>query len=309
MDNLERIKIIVIAGPTATGKTKLSVSLAKKLNAEIISADSMQIYKHLNIGTAKVTQDEMESIPHHLVDFLEPDILFSVADFVKQAHEKIIEIHKRGKLPIIVGGTGLYISSLINGITFTEEKTDLAIRSSLETELETVGLEVMYQRLLSQDPEYAVKIGMNNQKRVLRALELYQQTGITMTQQIANSKPETLPYDAKLIVLNYSDRKLLYDKINMRIDVMIGNGLLQEVKYVYQNKDKFKTAVQAIGYKELFGYINNEETLENCTNILKQSSRRYAKRQITWFKKITDVNFVLLDKTQDLLNDVLELIK
>ena len=300
----EKTKILVITGPTATGKSSVSIELAKKYNGEIISADSMQIYKYLNIGTAKITNDEMRDIPHHLVDFLEPSCLFSVADFVKMANEKIEQINSNGKLPIIVGGTGLYISSLVNGIEFTEQKTDLSIRNKLEEELNLYGIEYLHKELLKIDNEYANKIDFNNHKRVLRALELYRQTGVTMSQQIENSKPKELPYDANIFILNYKDRQLLYDKINSRIDIMINEGLIEEAKFVYDNKSEFITAAQAIGYKELFPYFEKTDNLENCIEKLKQATRRYAKRQITWFKKIENSNWIMLDNFNE--NNILK---
>lgn len=295
----EKQKIVVICGPTATGKTELAVNMAKRFNGEIISADSMQIYKQLTIGTAKATETEMQGVKHYLVDFLSPCELFSVVDFVSAAEKAIKEISSKGKLPIIAGGTGLYISSLVNGITFTDEKADMTIRKQLEAEADIYGGEEMLRRLAKIDPEYASKQHPANLKRILRALELYKQTGITMSEQLKNSKPEEKPYNELVIGINYENRALLYSRIEKRIDLMLSNGLLEEARLVYDNRQSFITAAQAIGYKEFFDYFENKKTLTECADLLKQSSRRYAKRQVTWFKKIPDIKWVYKDLTED----------
>ncbi len=281
----DKAEVYVICGPTATGKTRLSVEVAKRLNAEIISADSMQIYKELSVGTAKVTQEETQGIKHHLVDFLHPSEVFSVAQYVKLAAECIDDIVKRGKTPLIVGGTGLYIDSLLKGVAFEEKKTDMSVRKKLQDMLGAKGADAMYAMLCEVDPIYAQNVHKNNTVRVLRALELYMQTGKTMTQQIENSLPADSPYNHKIAAVTCTPRQLLYDRINTRIDAMVNDGLLDEAKMVHENKERYITAAQAIGYKEFFGYFEGEQTLEASAESLKQATRNYAKRQLTWFNR------------------------
>ena len=254
----DKADIIVICGPTATGKTALSVALAKLLDGEVVSADSMQIYKGLRVGTAQATPEEMKGVPHHLVGFLPPEERFSVADYVRHAGECIAQITARGRVPIVAGGTGLYISSLVNGIDFTPDKADPAVRARLETELTEQGIGPLYARLQQVDPECAAKLHPNNHGRVLRALELYEQTGETMSCR----------------------------RIDARVDAMLAHGLLEEARLVYANRDAYHTAAQAIGYKEFFPYFEGKEPLEVCTAALKQASRNYAKRQLTWFRRM-----------------------
>ncbi len=282
----DKIKILIICGTTATGKTSLSIKLAKKMNGEIICADSMQIYNGLEIGTAQPTKEEMHEVKHHLVAFLPPNERFSVAQYVKAAKECINEIHSRGKLPIIVGGTGLYIESLIKGIKFTEHEFDEKIRSDLNNRLEKEGIEILYNELFKIDEPYAKTLHLNQHSRIMRALEIHAQTGITMSQHLVNSIPKERPYDDFVVNLAYDDRKELYKNIELRIDNMLDEGLLNEAKLVYENKEEFTTAAQAIGYKEFFSYFENEKTLQECAELLKQSTRRYAKRQTTWFKRM-----------------------
>lgn len=295
----EKIKIAVICGPTATGKTALSTALAKALDGEIISADSMQIYKGLDVGTAKATQKEQQGVPHHLLDFLDPEESFSVADYVKKAGECIESVHRRGKLPMVVGGTGLYISSLVNGISFTEEKTTPGLREKLAEEARREGPQAMWEKLFAIDPSYAAALHPNNEKRVLRALELYIQTGKTMSEQQRESLPQQRPYEAKLIGLGFHSREALYRRIDGRAEKMLGQGLLQEAEYVYQNKPRFLTAAQAIGYKEFFPYFEGKATLAACTEDLKRNSRRYAKRQMTWFGKMQEIYWLWLDEEKN----------
>lgn len=291
-------KIVVICGPTASGKTGLSLVLAQKFNGEIISADSMQVYKRLDIGTAKATKEEQSVAVHHLIDILEPDMPYNVQLFTDMVKDTIEDITSRGKLPVIVGGTGLYIESLINGIKFSEQEDNSDIKKELLKELEENGKEFMYETLKSIDAEYARTVHPNNTVRVLRAIEIYKLTGHNMTYQLKNSKPAEKPYDCLLIGLNYKDRSKLYDKINRRVDIMVDKGLLSEAEYVYKNKDYFKTCVSAIGYKEFFPYFDGVSDLAECIDKLKQASRNYAKRQLTWFNRMKDINWLLIDKEE-----------
>lgn len=294
MQNNEKIKIVAIVGPTACGKTRLSVELAKQLNGEIISADSMQIYKNMNIGTAKPTKIEMDNVPHHLMDFLELNCEFSVAEYVKLAKKCIIEVNSRKKLPIIVGGTGLYVESLINDVNFIEQKFDSELRKSLIKKLNEEGVNSLIEELATFDEESAKNIHPNNVNRIIRAIEHYKITGITMTQQIANSKKIVSPYDAIMIGLTYRNRELLYDKINKRVDKMLEDGLLEEAKQILAS-DYSKTAMNAICYKELIPYFNQECSLSEAVENLKRQTRRYAKRQLTWFKKNNRIQWIFID--------------
>lgn len=291
----DKKKIIVICGPTASGKTGLSLLLAEKFNGEIISADSMQVYRNLDVGTAKATAEEQAVAPHHLVDILDPQQPYNVQQFVEMAANAIDDIVSRGKLPIIVGGTGLYIESLINGIKFSNQPDNSAIKAQLQQELTEYGKEYMYNILREIDPEYAETVHPNNTVRVLRAIEIYRLTGHNMTWQLVNSRPEEKPYDVLLIGLNFTDRAILYDNINRRVDIMMDQGVLAEAEYVYINREIFKTCVSAIGYKEFFPYFRGEGTLAECVDKLKQASRNYAKRQLTWFNRMKDINWLYID--------------
>ena len=295
----ERKKIIVICGPTASGKTGLSLVLAEKFGGEIISADSMQVYKNLDIGTAKATDEEQQTAPHHLVDFLDPSEPYNVEIFTRLAKDKIEEISKRGNVPFIVGGTGLYIESLVNGITFTEQKSDKSIRNKLEQQLTENGNEWLHQQLVEIEPEYAVTVHPNNAVRVMRALEIYYTTGVTMTQQIAASKPKEKPYDVLFLATGFLDRAKLYENIDKRVDIMVNLGVLDEAKYVYENKDIFVNSAAAIGYKEFFPYFENVQSLDECIDNLKKGSRHYAKRQLTWFNRMEDINWLYVDGEED----------
>ncbi|MEG2928649.1 MAG: tRNA (adenosine(37)-N6)-dimethylallyltransferase MiaA [Oscillospiraceae bacterium] len=303
----ERKKIVVICGPTASGKTKLSLLLAKKFNGEIISADSMQVYKGLDIGTAKVSLEEQQEAKHHLVDFLPPSQKYNVEIFTRLAAEKIMEISSEEKLPIIAGGTGLYIESLVNGITFTDQNDTSEIRKELAEALKEKGGQYMYNLLESIDGDYAKNVHPNNTVRVLRALELYKATGKTMTQQLENSHPIKKPYDELLIGISYISRENLYDNINKRVDSMISQGLLKEARYVYDNRNEFKNSAAAIGYKEFFPFFEQLQSLEACTEKLKQSSRNYAKRQLTWFNRMKNINWVYVDGTENYIEKALQL--
>ena len=280
----EKIPLVVIAGPTASGKTGAGVALAKRLGGEVISADSMQIYKELTIGTAKPTPDEMEGIPHHLIDFADPREEFSVADYVPMAQKKIQEVWQRGKLPIIVGGTGLYISSLVDNVHFGESQSDPVLREELKAFAEEQGPQALWERLAQADPKAAEKIHPNNIGRVVRALEVYHTTGMTITRQQELSKLEPSPYRLCMMALSFHDRQKLYDRINQRVSIMLEEGLEEEARRFFQ-EGCGQTSFQAIGYKEMAAYFSGEETLEEACEHIRQESRRYAKRQLTWFKR------------------------
>mgnify|MGYP004496039033 FL=1 len=281
--------MLAVVGPTATGKTALGVALAERFGGEIISADSMQLYKGLTVGTAKVTPEETHGIPHHAVDLLEPDQPFSVADFTALASRLEADLSAREKLPILVGGTGLYVQSFLYGVRFTAEKTPDGLREQLAAELNEKGPAAMYAELQTADPEAAAAIHPNNQVRVLRALEHYRATGKKLSEQKAASLPPEKPYRSLILGLDFPDRAQLYHRIDLRVDRMMEQGLLDEAKLVYDNRGRFKTAAQAIGYKEFFPYFAGESDVGPCVEKLKQASRNYAKRQLTWFRHMEDV--------------------
>ena len=288
--------MIAIGGPTASGKTALSLALAKRFGGEVISADSMQIYRGLDIGTAKASAAEQAEVPHHLLDIKDPEEPFSVAEYVKLADACICSLTGQQRLPLVVGGTGLYISSLLDGIAFAEQKNDPALRRALQNRAEAEGSMALYQELAAIDPEAAAKIHPNNQGRVIRALELYRLTGKTMTQQKAESRPAQAPYEALVFCLGAGERSALYERIDRRVDSMLQNGILPEAELVWKNREKYKTAAQAIGYKEFFAYFEGTASLEECAEKLKQASRNYAKRQLTWFRRMPGVHW--LDMTR-----------
>mgnify|MGYP004472893489 FL=1 len=289
MDASYKHPVVAVVGPTATGKTALGVTLAQHFSGEVISCDSMQIYKGLDVGTAKVTQEETCGIPHHGVDILTPDKTFSVADFTAMAAELEQQISARGNLPILVGGTGLYVQSFLYGVRFAEEKAPAGLREQLIAELAEKGGAAMYEELRSVDPEAAAAIHPNNQVRVLRALEHYRATGKKLSEQKADSLPPERPYRSLILGLDFPDRAGLYRRIDLRVDKMLDAGILQEAEYVWRNRETFRTAAQAIGYKEFFPYFEGAAPLEACTEKLKQASRNYAKRQLTWFRHMDGV--------------------
>ncbi len=289
MDASYKHPVVAVVGPTATGKTALGVTLAQHFSGEVISCDSMQIYKGLDVGTAKVTPEETCGIPHHGVDILTPDKTFSVADFAAMAAELEQQISARGHLPILVGGTGLYVQSFLYGVRFAEEKAPAGLREQLTAELAEKGGAAMYEELRSVDPEAAAAIHPNNQVRVLRALEHYRATGKKLSEQKADSLPPERPYRSLILGLDFPDRAGLYRRIDLRVDKMLDAGILQEAEYVWQNRETFRTAAQAIGYKEFFPYFEGAAPLEVCTEKLKQASRNYAKRQLTWFRHMDGV--------------------
>ena len=281
-------KIIVICGPTASGKTDLSIKLAKKIGGEIISADSMQIYSELDIGTAKATKEEMQGIEHYLISKVNPTTRYSVSQYKKDAEEAIKKVINKDRIPIIVGGTGLYINSLIYGIDYPDMETDLDYRKQLEEKVEKEGLESLYNEACKIDENAIKKISPNDKKRILRVLEIYHQTGKTKTELEIESRKSMPKYDYKVFILNI-ERDILYARINKRVDLMVEKGLKEEVEILYKkyNKD-IPTALQAIGYKEMIEHIEGKYNLEQTIEKIKMESRRYAKRQITWFKKIKD---------------------
>lgn len=295
---MDKIKVVILAGPTASGKTRLGVDLALNNNAEVISADSMQIYKRMSVATAKPTEDEMRGVPHHLIDFLEPTEKYSVARFVEDAGAAIKDISSRGKLPIIVGGTGLYIDSLINGIVFSEQKDNSEVRQKLYEEADAMGNDYMHRRLMEIDPEYANTLHPNNKGRVLRALELNILSGVTMSEQLKESRKSSSPYSPLFLGIDFTDRERLYERINLRVDIMLQSALLEEATAFFKRYNS-ETAAQAIGYKELRGYIDGTETLSDCVERLKRETRRYAKRQLTWFRRNEAMNWLYADSFEN----------
>lgn len=295
MNDNEKIPLLVICGPTASGKTAVGVRLAEIYGGEIVSADSMQIYKGLAVSTAKPTAEEMRGIPHHMMDFLEPDEEFSVADYVRGARKCIEDIRGRGKLPIVVGGTGLYINSLVDNISFDHIESDDSLRKSLEDEAAKMGKDYMYEKLKKLDPEAAGKIHPNNLIRVIRAIEMYMLSGRTGEENRRESRRNESPYKLCMIGLTCFDRQLLYDRINARVDNMLDNGLVEEVRRIYTDH-KPKTAFNAIGYKELLPYFEGACTLSEAAETIKQETRRYAKRQLTWFRR--DVRIIWVDTSK-----------
>lgn len=281
---MKKPTVIVICGPTASGKTALSIELAKKINGEIVSADSMQIYKDMNIGSAKVTPEEADGIKHYLIDCVLPDERYSVANYKKDAKIAIEAILKKGKVPIVVGGTGLYIDALIYEIEYKDIEINENYRKKLEKIKEEEGLETLYKKALEIDPEAMKKISPNDYKRITRILEIYEATGKNKTQQEAESRLNEIPYDYKVFAIDYN-REKLYERINKRVDIMVEKGLIDEVKNLLQKYKEFPTAMQGLGYKEVKQYLDGELSKDEMIEKIKQESRRYAKRQFTWFRK------------------------
>ena len=299
------IPVVIVAGATASGKTALSVELAKRLSGEIVSCDSMQIYKGMDIGTAKPTQAEMQGIPHHMLDFLEPSENFSVADFCNMAREIIADIHNRGKLPILTAGTGLYIASLVNNIEFAEETEKSDVRDELFELAEKSGKDAVYEMLLELDPEYAKIVHPNNLKRVIRAIEFYKTTGMTVTEH--NKMPKTPIYKSVYFCIDW-DREVLYDRINARVDEMLKMGLENEAKTLYEKYGRQKlTALSGIGYKEFFDYFDGKKELSEVVEEIKQGTRRYAKRQLTWFRRNDSIHWLTPD--ENMVETAIDIIK
>ena len=295
---MKKIPLIILTGPTAVGKTDLSIKLSKSLNAEIISADSMQIYKYMDIGSAKVTKEEMDGVVHYMIDEVTPDVPFSVSEFQMRSEKYIEEINKKGKNVLITGGTGLYLNSLIYNMDFAKSNANNEIREKLEQELAENGIDYMHEKLRGLDEEAANRIHKNNTMRVIRAIE------VCMSGQKMNDFSKDLRYNEKykpiIIVLN-RDREVLYQRINKRVDIMLENGLLDEVKELLKmGYTKDMISMQGIGYKEMIKYLDGEYTYDEAIEIIKRDSRRYAKRQLTWFKRYQDAKWFDLDKYQDI---------
>lgn len=303
---MEKKKVVVICGPTASGKTALSIELAKKINGEIVSADSMQIYKDMDIGTAKPTREEMCGIKHYLIDCISPSERYSVADYKKDAINAIETIISEGKTPIIVGGTGLYVDSLIYGIEYNETKMDEEYRAYLDKLAEEKGTEYLYNMAKEIDEEAMKKISVNDKKRICRVLEIYKSTGKTKTELEIESRKKEIPYEYKIFAIDM-DRELLYDRINKRVDIMINDGLVDEVKNLVAKYKKIPTAMQGLGYKEILEYLDGKCNKEEAIEKIKQESRRYAKRQLTWFRRNKEIKWLnALDGTEKNLQIILE---
>ena len=289
------VKVAAVVGATASGKTSLAVELAKRLNGEVISADSMQIYQGLSIATAKPTQEEMRGIPHHLIDFVPLEEEFSVARFCELGHRAIEDISGRNKLPIVCGGTGLYVDSLLNNIIFADVPSDEALREKLNAALDRCGGDALLNRLRNIDPETAEKLSPADKKRIVRGLEVYELTGTTLSEFSRRSRAFPDRYNSVMIGIGYRDRQKLYDRINLRVDMMLQEGLLKEVKSFY-SENAGKTVVQAIGCKELLPYLRGEQTFGEAVENLKRETRRFAKRQLTWFRRNDKIIWIYADE-------------
>lgn len=303
-------KIIVVCGATASGKTDLAVELAKKYNGEVISADSMQIYTDMDIASAKPTADEMQGIPHHLIGFLDPSESFSAADYVKLCDEKVQEIYARGKRPIICGGTGLYISSFVDNLTFDDSRQDFAFREEMKRFAEEKGNGALLEKLREVDPETAETLHENNVGRIIRALEVYKTTGHTISQAKKDSRKNPSPYGFIMLMPDYEERSVLAERINRRVDRMVEQGLENEARACFNAGDR-PTAAQAIGIKELYPYFRGEKTFDECIEELKLRTRQYAKRQLTWFrrdKRIIHIPVSREDSIQDILSKAISVI-
>ncbi len=306
-----KTKIIAIVGPTASGKTSLAVEVCKKIGGEVVSCDSMQIYKGMDIATAKPTFEEMQGIPHHLIGFVEPDEPFSVFKYCDKARAVIDDIVSRNKIPVLAGGTGLYFNSLIDNVEYLQEETDFEYREYLKSRAEKEGIGVLLEELRKIDPESAEKLHVNNSGRIIRALEIYKATGKTKSEQNELSKQNPSPYDVTAICLDSKDRQYLYDRINKRVDLMLDAGLLKEAE-LFIKSPLGQTAKQAIGYKELYPYFIGDKSLNECIDNLKMQTRRYAKRQLTWFRRDDRMNYIYIDECKNsefLLEKALEIIK
>ena len=289
---MKEIPMIVLFGPTASGKTKIAIELCKEFGGEVVTADSMQVYKYMDIGTAKPDKEEMQGIKHHMIDIVEPTFNYSLADYKEEAQKCILDIYKRGKIPVLAGGTGLYIDTLVDNVDLSESEIDEEYRNELYEISEKHGNLYLHQMLEKIDPESAKEIHFNNVKRVVRALEFFKVSGITKSQHIKNSQNTEKPYKCVKFCLDMP-REILYDRINKRVDIMMEKGLIDEVEALLKmGVDKSHTSMQGIGYKEILEYLNGETTLMCATDKLKQATRRYAKRQITWFKREKDTCFV-----------------
>jgi tRNA dimethylallyltransferase len=299
-------KLLIILGPTAVGKSKLAIELAKRLDGEIISADSMQVYFGMDIGTAKPSREELEEVTHHLINIIPPDKNWSVSDFVSNAKNMIEDIIKKGKLPIVVGGTGLYLNALIEGYAFPMIEANKEIRERLEGEAKTYGSLHLYESLKKVDPDAAEKIHYNDHKRIIRALEVYELTGKPIS-KMQSKDVESLPYELVIVGLDM-DRKKLYEKIEERVDQMLKSGLIAEVQgLIKEGYDKKLTSMQAIGYKEVAEHLHGKYTHDELANILKQNTRNFAKRQMTWFRRFKNINWFDVEKLNT--GDIIKLVK
>lgn len=306
-----KIPLIAVVGPTASGKTSLAVEICKRIGAEAVSCDSMQIYKGMDIATAKPTAEEMQGIPHHLIGFLSPDEPYSVAKYCEMARDVITDINGRNKKAVLVGGTGLYYNSLVDNIEFLPEETDFEYREMLKKQASEQGAQALLDKLYEVDPEAAKQLHVNNLGRIIRALEIYHTTGKTKTMQNEQSVLNPTPFITTAICLDARDRQFLYDRINKRVDLMLEAGLLEETKAFF-GSPLGRTARQAIGYKELYPYFNGEKSLEECIENLKMQTRRYAKRQLTWFRRDPKINFLYIDdypSGEELLNAATDIIE
>lgn len=313
MIDTEKKPLIILTGPTAVGKTKASIGLAKAIGGEIISADSMQVYRHMDIGSAKITKEEMADVPHYLIDVLEPEEEFHVVRFQQMAKAAMADIYSRGKIPIIVGGTGFYIQALLYDIDFTENEGDSVYREKLEALAKEKGAAYLHGQLAMVDPKSAEEIHANNIKRVIRALEFYHQTGQKISEHNERERQKESPYQFCYFVLN-DRRECLYERIDQRVDQMIRNGLVQEVQTLKERGcTKQMVSMQGLGYKEIFSYLEGDCSLEEAVYIIKRDTRHFAKRQLTWFKRERDVIWVQKDELnyddEKLLQNLLESIK
>ncbi len=287
--------LVILTGPTAVGKTALSIALAKAIGGEIISADSMQVYRHMDIGSAKITPEEMEGIPHYLIDVLEPDQEFNVVVFQELAKQAAAEIYSRGHIPIVAGGTGFYIQALVYDIDFTENDEDTAFRRTLEEQAKREGAEALYERLRAVDPESCESIHAHNIKRVIRAIEFYEKTGKKISEHNREQRQNDSPYNFAYFVLN-DDREQIYERINVRVDLMMAQGLVEEVRALRESGcRKEMVSMQGLGYKELLSYLEGETSMEEAVYLIKRDTRHFAKRQLTWFRREKEVIWV--DKT------------
>lgn len=294
------IKPIVVCGPTASGKTSLAIALAERYSGEIVSADSMQIYRYMNIGTAKPTQEEQSKAIHHMINVADPGEIYSAARYTQEAASVVDDIIRRNKIPIICGGTGLYINALISGINFAKNGEDDGTRERLEKEFSELGGEIMLEKLVAIDPESAEKLHTNDRKRIIRALEVFEVTGKTISEHNRLSKLIHPRYDAVFIGITPKARQVLYDRINKRVDIMLELGLEDEVRALYEQGLLCGTASQAIGYKEMLDYLNGNCSLEDASELIKRKSRNYAKRQLTWFRNDSRVNWIEYDVSENL---------
>ena len=278
-----RIPLVVIAGPTASGKTALAVSLCRRFDGEVVSADSMQVYDGLRVGTARPTVEELQGIPHHVMGFLPPSASYSVARYAAAAHEAIADIHRRGKLPVLCGGTGLYIGAVVDNLQYEDQPADRSVRDELNRRADEEGTTVLLAELADVDPVTAARLHPNDRGRIVRALEIYRTTGRTITEQNAASRQIPSPYDVCGLRLDFRDRAVLYDRIDRRVTLMLEQGLLEEATWL-RSQTYADTIRQAIGYKELDPYFDGDVTLDAAADALRQGTRRYAKRQLSWFR-------------------------